>query len=348
MKLRHRRRNGAAEVSDDLPALERIGALTAANRENPSPETERRLVRARHAAYAELDRASAAEGSPESMARMPESVSAALSDHGGLPEVEAEKLSAEVVRAAFLSHGSLIVRGLVEADRAGTLAAGLDRAFEARDAFIDGAPARKTLPWFEPFEPDPAYDFDGPKWNRMKKGGGSLWAPDSPRLLFAMLEEFERAGLPGLVADYLGERPAISHHKSVLRRVSPDTGADWHQDGAFLGEGIRTLNVWLALSSCGIDAPGMDIVQKRLGGIVETGTEGAIFPWSVSPQKVEELMDGEAPSRPAFEPGDAILFDHLCLHRTATEDSMTQDRYATETWCFAPSSYPPKQVPLVL
>ena len=32
--------------------------------------------------------------------------------------------------------------------------------------------------------------------------------------------------------------------------------ADWHQDGAFLGEGISTLNLWLPLSDCGDDAPG--------------------------------------------------------------------------------------------
>ena len=53
-------------------------------------------------------------------------------------------------------------------------------------------------------------------------------------------------------------------------------------------------------------------------------------------------------ARPIFEPGDALLFDHLCLHRTAVGPGMTEDRYATETWSFAPSVYPDDTVPLVL
>jgi hypothetical protein len=52
--------------------------------------------------------------------------------------------------------------------------------------------------------------------------------------------------------------------------------------------------------------------------------------------------------RPRFEPGDALLFDHLMLHRTASEPSMTKRRYAIETWFFAPSAYPDGQVPLVI
>ena len=42
---------------------------------------------------------------------------------------------------------------------------------------------------------------------------------------------------------------------------------------------------------------------------------------------------------PVFEPGDALLLDHLTLHRTAVDAGMTNDRYAIETWLFAPSTY---------
>ena len=45
---------------------------------------------------------------------------------------------------------------------------------------------------------------------------------------------------------------------------------------------VRALNVWLSLSHCGDEAPGMDIVPRRLDHIVPTGTEGANFNWSVS------------------------------------------------------------------
>lgn len=108
------------------------------------------------------------------------------------------------------------------------------------------------------------------------------------------------------------------------------------------------MNIWLALSDCGRDAPGMDLVTRRLDGIVETGSAGARFDWSVSPRTVAELLDGDQPIRPAFQAGDVLFFDELFLHQTANSPEMTLDRYAVETWCFGPSSYPDKQVPLVL
>ena len=51
--------------------------------------------------------------------------------------------------------------------------------------------------------------------------------------------------------------------------------------------------------------------------------------------------------RPVFGPGDALLFDHLFLHRTAISPTMTRPRHAMETWFFAPSTYPDGQIPLV-
>ena len=52
--------------------------------------------------------------------------------------------------------------------------------------------------------------------------------------------------------------------------------------------------------------------------------------------------------RPEFRAGDALLFDHLFLHSTAVTDAMVRERYAMETWFFAPSAYPEGQIPLVL
>ncbi len=109
------------------------------------------------------------------------------------------------------------------------------------------------------------------------------------------------------------------------------------------------MNIWLALTDCGVDAPGMDLVMRRFEEIVETGTEGARFDWSVSPAKVEELLGpDEKVLRPAFQAGDVLLFDEMFLHQTADSTGMKNDRYAIETWCFAPGAYPAKQVPLVL
>ena len=207
----------------------------------------------------------------------------------------------------------------------------------------------ETTPWFDPFLPAErfrkGYMVEG-KRASVRDGGGA-WTADSPRTLFDLTDTFDAVGLTSVVNGYLGERPVMSMSKGTLRRVPLSTvNAQWHQDGAFLGTPIRTVNVWLSLSHAGVDAPGLDLLPRRLDAIVETGTEGAIFPWTVAPTMVEKQR-GTPVCRPTFEPGDVLLFDELFLHRTATEPGMTHERYAIETWLFAPSAYPGKQIPLV-
>jgi hypothetical protein len=74
-----------------------------------------------------------------------------------------------------------------------------------------------------------------------------------------------------------------------------------------------------------------------------------MFDWSVSPQVVADECAalGTAPIAPEFRAGDALLFDHLLLHRTAARPGMVRERYAMETWMFAPTSYPDGQIPVV-
>jgi ectoine hydroxylase-related dioxygenase (phytanoyl-CoA dioxygenase family) len=158
---------------------------------------------------------------------------------------------------------------------------------------------------------------------------------------------FGRAGLKPVLTDYLGERPVLSANKCTLRRVPTDTNTDWHQDGAFLGDGIRAVNVWVALSDCGVEAPGLDLVPRRFDRVLETGTGGAFFDWAVGPDVVAVAAQEAPVVRPRFSAGDALIFDELFLHRTAVDAAMTRSRYAIESWFFAPSSYPDGQVPIV-
>lgn len=332
-------RNGAARSNgDEQGALAELDELMRRNREERDPKREQRIVRLRHEAFRELGAKTSSPAAP---------ASAAPTTAQSIPVISPEGLRPEVVRRAILSHGCVHVPGLLSRSRAQQLATGIDRTFAACDARGGDAGVGDEHGWYQPFKPLPGYKLGGGRrWNRE---GGAIWAADSPRLMFELLDTFEGLGLRELVGGYLGERPALSMNKSVLRRVSPKTsGADWHQDGAFLGAEIRSLNVWLTLSHCGRDAPGMDVVPRRLEEIVETGTEGANFNWSVSPEVVDRVAGDTGVTRPIFEPGDALLFDHLLLHRTASDPQMAKDRYAIETWFFGPSAYPEQQVPLVL
>ena len=98
--------------------------------------------------------------------------------------------------------------------------------------------------------------------------------------------------------------------------------AGWHQDGAFLGADIRTVNLWVSLSDCGQDAPSLDLVARRVDRILPTGTEGAAYDWAVSSAVVEEVGAG-AIVRPEFAPGDALFFDSFCVHQTGATPTMT-------------------------
>ena len=68
--------------------------------------------------------------------------------------------------------------------------------------------------------------------------------------------------------------------------------------------------------------------------------------WSVGEGMVD-IVSRDAPVvSPVFRPGDAMLFDELMLHRTGIPAQMLHDRYAIESWFFAPSRYPMTQEPL--
>src|SRR5262249_17791791 len=150
---------------------------------------------------------------------------------------------------------------------------------------------------------------------------------------FDVIETFDSAGVRRVVSEFFGEPPALLAKKWTLRLVPHDiANTNWHQDGAFMGGDIRSLNIWLALSQCGDTAPGLDVVARRFDGIVPSGGEGAAFTWSVG----ADVIDETDVVRPIFEPGDALIFDHFNLHRTAADSAMTQDRYAIEAWFLAP------------
>jgi hypothetical protein len=318
--------------------LEEIDELSRVNRAERDPAVERRILRLRHRAGAQL----VADPGPAPDQIDPDYE--LLTNGSPLPEVTADELSAELVRAAILRHGSICVRGLIDRDEAARMAQEVQRAYDARAEYKDGRPVAKG--YFEQFSPDPPYEPDSIRRAWVNEAAG-MWGPDSPRVMFDVLDAFARAGLRALASDYLGGHPLISLDKCTLRRVEPDTWGSWHQDGAFLGD-VRALNVWLSLSRCGDVAPGLDIVPRRLDHIVPTGTEGSFFTWDVAPDVAREAAGDVEIMRPTYEPGDVMLFDDLFLHSTATSPEMTDIRYAVETWFFAPTGFPSDYVPLAL
>jgi Phytanoyl-CoA dioxygenase (PhyH) len=328
LRMLRRRRSSAASHSPARSAARRdagavIAALTATNRARRDRDVERQLVQLRFDAFAQTAWPTETPPAPPV---------ADLFADDGIPEIRGHELSVERVRSAIQHHGSVLVRGLVDPDQVARLVSDIDSAFDAYDAWAAGEPNAVVDGWYVP---TPMHNVnDGNRAD--KRRNGAILAVESPPTLFDLIEIFDDVGVGQLARDYLGEPPAILARKVTLRRMAPKLSGAWHQDGAFMGRDLRALNVWLALTRCGEDASSLDVVARRLDDIVPPG--GASKPYAVAAETAERVGAG-AIVRPVFDPGDALIFDHMLLHRTGRDPGMTKTRYAIETWFMAPSSY---------
>lgn len=119
----------------------------------------------------------------------------------------------------------------------------------------------------------------------------------------------------------------------------------WHQDGALKfdfqsqpdGEFppnavLNMVTCWISLDSCGLDAPGLELITERLGGLL-----------SPCELQTESLQSRFTPRRfwqPSLGPGDALLFRGDILHRTHVMPEMTKDRTSIELRFFSAVSIP--------
>ena len=265
----------------------------------------------------------------------------------GPPEIQIGDLTADILGGAIQHHGCLLVRGMIDDAQVRQLSSVVGSAFETAGAMRAAPGAAARSPWYAPYPLSPN--------DEMTQGGrefatscGAIWTADAPRALADFIAFLGAHGVSKVIEAYLGERAFLSLGKATLRVVPPTTGTNWHQDGAFLGKDIRTVNVWLALSDCGEDASGLDIYPERMTGLVETGTKGAMASWTVGEWLVEEMLEGRPVITPVFKAGDAMLFDQMLLHRTGVHPGMTKERLAIETWFFAGSTFPMKQIPIAI
>ena len=339
--------NAVDQAVADGRLLDAVDLLHAHNRLYRSAENDQRLVDLRHQAFAEAREAPSSAPSvwPPAWSRQPLGPRlVARSD--GLAAVEDGTVDADALGRGIQSHGCLLLPRAVDAARVDRLHNGIDQAYAARDvANASEGPAPTSGP-YAPFRPAPPHRI-GPTRVWASDTGGLLTF-DAPAVLFDLLDVLDALGVLTAITGYLGERPALSFDKCTLRRIAVDHIGDWHQDGAFLGDDIRAVNVWMALTDCGVDAPGLDVVPRRVDHLLPTGTDGSYFDWSIGDGAVRREAGPNGVVRPEFHAGDVLLFDDRFVHRTAISPQMTVPRYAIECWFFAPSVYPTDRIPLVV
>jgi hypothetical protein len=321
---------------DELRA--EIAELVRQNREQSDGERERRILWLRHLAGIEILRQ---KGGAPQFAEPANDLRDAT-----VIEVGPEDLTPELLRAAILARGCLLVRGLIDRDEAISFAEQIEAGFALR---AESEPAHLSPKagdgMYEVFHPAPPFEYADREWIEM---GGGLLAADSPKTMFNVFDAIERSGFLRVVDGYLGEPGLLSVEKTTLRKATPNVPGSWHQDGSFLHD-VRVLNLWLSFSRCGDEAPGLDIIPHRLDEVLPVGQEaGTIFPIVPNDESIERAAGDEGIQRPIFEPGDALLFDELFLHSTAADPEMPKARYALESWFFGRSGFSEEYAPIAV
>lgn len=119
----------------------------------------------------------------------------------------------------------------------------------------------------------------------------------------------------------------------------------WHQDGALKFDFFSHQNVelppdallnmvacWLALDSCGLEAPGIELSLQRFDGLLK--------PSELRNEAVEARFAPDKLWRPILQSGDALLFCGDILHRTHVLPIMTKDRTSIELRFFPATGIP--------
>jgi ectoine hydroxylase-related dioxygenase (phytanoyl-CoA dioxygenase family) len=167
----------------------------------------------------------------------------------------------------------------------------------------------------------------------------SLLPLDAAAVLHAVANSAAAAPL----VQALGPAPWCNLAQSWLRTGRP--AHHWHQDGAlrhdFLAHAgqpapadaaleMRTL--WIALTPCGEDAPSLQWVATALPVLLS--------PPELTPEAVAARFGKGAMQQAVLQPGDALLFDGLCLHRTHLTPDMQQARRSLELRFFRAEALP--------
>jgi hypothetical protein len=308
--------------------VEAVDVLAAAYRANADPALAIRLVDLRKEAARSFDLG------PEPSPWPPTYNDPFPQVSGRLPETGVAELTTDILGGAVAHHGALIVRGMFDDAQVSRTVEAIRTTQTLRD---NGSAGAAGSGWYRTFQTPNRRD--QALRHRVAKAGGT-WLADSPVTAAQILDDLASVGVIDAVSGHLGERPFFSLQKSTLRRIRAKDGVTgWHQDGSFLDAGVRTMNVWVALSRCGGDypSPGLEVVPRRIAEILPVGDTATAY--AISFDVIYEIASETPVIRPVFGAGDALMFDERFLHRTYLNPFMSEDRYALECWLFAPSHH---------
>jgi hypothetical protein len=251
------------------------------------------------------------------------------------PIIDAKDLTSPLFTELMRRHSCLMVRGLlgmVDALKLRSIAA---RTYEIYDSTYE-ATANGGKPAEENYISPDAYRGSRADIKHFRNFG-SLVLSFCPMAAGSIIPILSRSPVRACVEDYFGAPIGLSINSSSVRlsERSSTVRRVFHQDGNFLGgPDAETINCWIALDPCGVNAPSMEVYPQRVDGLLPAGEGGSIVPWEIDEEVVYGTLGKENAWIPEFRPGDAFLFDHTHVHRTHATPTMTKDRFALECWMF--------------
>ena len=255
-----------------------------------------------------------------------------------LPDYDANSITAEQFQSALERHSVILLRNAVSPERVKFMRDLVVNIYSEYDRLMPRRMAGEDVSK-EAFYTVPRLwtDLTPEFFNNFRKYGSILLAYN----LFAAEEVVQTissfAFLP-FVETFLGAQPMLGLNPSSVRKGDPFAGGRclFHQDGQFLGgPGIKTLNTWVALDDCGVDAPGVEVIPQRVGDILKCGGSDVDMSWEITDDTVFDRFGGrQAAWAPQINAGDVLAFDQMNVHRTHITPGMGRERYALECWMF--------------
>jgi hypothetical protein len=336
------RRRGFRSLIHDVQGvddkLDRIEALTRLARVGDNTQAKVELLHVRHRIWQTGQY-------PEPPSQWPPETSAQNVQFADMPEISADQLTADVLHTAIRQQSCLLVHHLMSEQGTDELIAGTDRALDALHRLRSGDKNPALSSWFQRFVPRGSRDINA-AIRIIAAELGTVFAAESPSNFIRLLDIVESLGILRILTEYFGVRPVLSVGKTVLKKVVPGTPGGWHQDITAFGHMTRAINMWVALTPCGREAPGLELVPTNPGGPV--GNVPPPPPMAViSDAAIDQLAAESAPRcEPEFEKGDALFFDTLLPHQTQQGAAFIRTRYALECWFFAPTTVDKSWIPL--
>ena len=112
---------------------------------------------------------------------------------------------------------------------------------------------------------------------------------------------------------------------------------------------VRALNLWLSLSRCGDEAPGLDIVPRRLDEVVVIGTDDAMLDVELTQREGRGGGRRRAGSCGRSSSRATRCSSTSCsCTRPRRIPSMPNPRFAVESWFFGGSAFPADYAPVAV